>query len=239
MSGNPAAVLAIIPARGGSQGIPRKNIRSVAGKPLLYWTVLAAQQARCITRIIVSTDDEEIAEVARTCGAEAPFRRPSSISQADSSAMDVVIHALAFFDKSENYRPDFVVYLQPTSPLRTHEDIDAAYEMLICHPSALGVASVGPVSQHPDWMQTITDEGVLVPFTRPADQSTKRRQDLPKLYCNNGAVYIQRRETFITRRTWYPDPTYAYVMPPERSIDIDSDFDLYLADLILAKRSSS
>lgn len=229
-----SVVVGIIPARGGSKAIPKKNVASLAGRPLIAWTITAALCSPALNRVIVSTDDAKIAEVAQQWGAEVPFLRPAELAQDDTSGIEPVLHAVRWLDEHEGYRPDYVMVLQPTSPLRTAEDIEAAMQ-LARERQADGVVSVCSVHQHPCWMKRITEDGRLTDFL-PLDSAYTCRQDLPPVYALNGAIYLARREVLLERQTFYTDRTYGYIMPPERSLDIDTPWDLHLADLILKER---
>ncbi len=224
-------VLAIITARGGSKSVPRKNIALIAGKPLLAWTIGAALNCAALNRVIISTDDEEIAQIGQTWGGEVPFLRPAALARDDSSSMDTIIHAIQWLADHEEYRPDLVMCLQPTSPLCTAQDIAQVID-LARQKQAEGVVSVSPVHNHPYWVKRLTDDGRLENFISP-EQPITRRQDLPVLYTLNGAIYLARRRVLLEKRTWYTGQTFAYIMPPERSLDIDTPWDFYLVDLIL------
>ena len=226
--------LAVIPARSGSKGIPRKNLAKVAGKPLVAWTIETALACPLLDRVIISTDDSEIADVACCYGAEAPFLRPSELAQEDTPGIEPILHAVHWLDEHEGYRPDYVMVLQPTSPLRTAEDIKTAVQ-LAQERQADGVVSVCPAHQHPYWMKRITEDGRLADFLS-LDHAYTQRQELPPIYALNGAIYLTRREVLLERRTFYTDRTYGYIMPLERSLDIDTPWDLHLADLILKDR---
>src|SRR5512147_1332629 len=145
-------ILALIPARGGSKGIPRKNIRNFAGYPLIAWSIAAAKKAACVTRVIVSTDDPEIAAVARECGAETPFLRPAEFAQDNTTDLPVFEHALQWLAEHENYKPDIVIHLRPTSPIRPRGLIDEAVKILLAHPDADSVRGVVPAGQNPHKM---------------------------------------------------------------------------------------
>ncbi|MCJ7700001.1 MAG: acylneuraminate cytidylyltransferase family protein [Anaerolineales bacterium] len=226
--------LAIIPARGGSKSIPDKNIIEVGGKPLLAWTILAAQNSSNIDRLVVTTDDPKIAEVAEEYGAEVPFLRPTELAQDDTPGITPIIHAVNWLSANQNYKSDYVLNLQPTSPLRTGADIDAAL-MLATEKIADGVVSVIQPKHHPYWTQSINSEGRMVDFFSQGTNIT-RRQDLPPAYALNGAIYLVETQVLLSLQTWYTDKTYAYLMPPERSLDIDTPWDLYLVDLILRNK---
>ncbi|RPJ23330.1 MAG: acylneuraminate cytidylyltransferase family protein, partial [Chloroflexi bacterium] len=152
-------ILAIIPARGGSKGIPRKNIRNFAGHPLIAWSIAAAKQAECVNRVVVSTDDPEIAAVARELGAETPFLRPSELAQDNTTDLPVFEHALAWLAENEGYQPDIVVQLRPTSPIRPRDCVDSAVKTLIEHAEADCVRGVVPAGQNPHKMWRFTGEG--------------------------------------------------------------------------------
>jgi CMP-N,N'-diacetyllegionaminic acid synthase len=229
-------VLALIPARGGSKGIPGKNIAPLCGKPLIAWTIEAAQRARGIDRIVVSTDDEPIAEVARSLGAEVPFMRPTELARDDTPGIAPPLHALRWLAEHEGYRPDALMLLQPTSPLRLTADIEGALE-LFQRPGIDSVVSVTEAHHHPYLLKTMGKSGHLQPFMVP-DQPYVRRQDLPPLFALNGALWLIRSEILLAREEWYTDHTLGYIMPPERSLDVDTPFDLRLCELILADRTS-
>jgi CMP-N,N'-diacetyllegionaminic acid synthase len=223
--------LALIPARGGSKGVPRKNIARVGGKPLIAWTIESALKADCIERVIVSTDDEEIAQVARHLGAEVPFLRPAELARDDTPGIDPLLHAVEWLAAHENYLPEWVMLLQPTSPLRTSGDITAAFA-LARDRQADAVVSITSASVHPFWTKKIDETGRLSDFVA-SNESETRRQDLPPAYSPNGAIYLIRRESLLAARNFFGNQTYAYVMPQERSLDLDTAWDLHLADLIL------
>jgi len=224
-------VVAIITARGGSKGLPRKNVLPLAGKPLIAWTISAALQSKCFTRIIVSTDDEEIAQVAREWGAEVPFMRPSELAEDDSSHVDVVENAVRWMEDTEKEFPDYIMLLQPTSPLRAAEDINGAIDMSQAN-DAIAVVSVSEAVNHPYLTKRISYDGTLADYVSNAS-SDLRRQVLPPAYALNGAIYLIRRNAFLEYRILWPTGTYAYVMPPERSIDIDTSWEFHVAELIM------
>lgn len=227
--------VALIPARGGSKGIPRKNLALLAGKPLIAWTIDAARQCAGIDRVIVSTEDEEIASACRGLGAEVPFLRPAALAEDASPAIDAVLHALNWMMKEMPEPPTHLLFLQPTSPLRTADDLARVLEIART-PDADGVVSVSPVHDHPYWTKTIDRAGNLSDFL-PQDLKATRRQDLPEVFAVNGAIYLARIDVIRDRQTFYTGQTKAYVMPPERALDIDTPWDLHLANLILSASS--
>lgn len=219
-------VLAIIPARGGSKGVPRKNIREVAGKPLIAWTIEEAQKSRYIDRIVVSTDDLEIAETAGQWGGEVPFMRPSELAQDDTPGIAPVIHMLTHIQPVY----DLVVLLQPTSPLRTVEDIDGAISLMMSRKARACVSMVEP-DKSPYWMYSLDSSGKLLPLL---DGDYACRQEIPAVYALNGAVYVAESSWLVRMRTFITDETVAYIMPKDRSIDIDTETDLAISAIILS-----
>jgi len=232
--GDKTEVVAVITARGGSKSVPKKNIAIVGGKPLIAWTIEAALRSLYLCRIIVSTDDIKIAQVAREWGAEVPFLRPPELAQDDSPHTPVVVHAVEWLEFHEKMIPDCVLLLQPTLPLRTTEDIDSAVRLFI-DKKADSVVSVCEALSHPYLVKTITPDGKLKNYIE-TPKGYLARQKLPPAYALNGAIYLVKRDVLINMGTFYTERTYAYRMPPERSLDIDTPWDLYLADLILKDR---
>jgi N-acylneuraminate cytidylyltransferase/CMP-N,N'-diacetyllegionaminic acid synthase len=229
-------VLVVVGARGGSKSLPGKNIAPLCGKPLIAWTIEAATGSRSVTRTIVTTDDEEIAETARRCGAEIPFTRPASLAQDHTPGIDVVLHAVRWLDDQQGYRPDIVVHLQPTSPLRASSDIDDAITLLV-ERDADAVVGVTHVKHHPWWMKKVDQDGWMHDFV-PQSAPTANRQELPPVYSVNGAIYLARLDVLIETGGWYTLRTSAYVMPAERSVDIDTWHDLAVAELLLEAASA-
>ena len=215
-------VLALITARGGSKGLPGKNIRPAGGKPLLAWTVDAARGSRYCDRVVISTDDQAIADTARAHGCEVPFMRPADLATDSTSSMDVVLHALLALPGF-----DLLVLLQPTSPLRTSADIDGACELLLAQ-QAPACVSVTPAQESPYWMYSMTSGQALRPIVELPCGVT-RRQDLPAAYSLNGAVYVARTTWLQQSRSFVTPQTVALVMPAQRSIDIDTleDFEAF------------
>lgn len=221
-------ILGLIPARGGSKGIPRKNIKPIAGKPLIAWTIEAALKSSQLSTVVVSTEDSEIGEVARLYGALTPFVRPSKLAQDDTPGIDPVLHALSAMPEF-----DAVVLLQPTSPLRTSADIDDFVSFAL-NKNASCVMSVTEADKHPYWMYSL-EEGVLRPVV--AVREYTRRQDLPPVYAANGALYFARSGWLKQNRTFISPETMGFVMPRERSLDIDTIVDWKLAEMLLRSGS--
>ncbi len=230
MNGEPR-LLGLIPARGGSKRLPRKNLRLLGGRPLIAWTIEAALESGCLDRVIVSTDDPEIAAVACDAGAEVPFLRPAELADDRTPSLEVLLHALRTL-AAEGDRYDYLVELQPTSPLRHATDIRAAVSLLK-ERRADAVVSVCPTEHPPEWSNTLPPDGALRDFFRPGVRGT-RSQDLPTSYRLNGAIAIfDCRRLLKTESTDMDDNGFAYVMPPERSIDIDTALDLHIAQALL------
>ncbi len=221
-------ILALIPARGGSKGVPRKNIKNLDGKPLIAYTIEAAKKSKYIDRLIVSTDDNQIAKISNTYGGETPFIRPASISSDTSKAISVVKHALLEIEKIDNKKYPIIVYLEPPSPFRETKDIDKCIDYFFeKNPSS--VVSVNEANQfHPILMKKI-EKNQLKPIWKDEPEGVPRQLYKPKAYMRNGAVYVIRREN-ILNNIFYGKSIYPYIMPEERSVCIDSILDWYTAE---------
>lgn len=212
------ALLTLISARGGSKGIPRKNIKPLMGKPLIGWSIEAAKRASFIDRIVVSTDDAEIASVAREFGADVPFMRPAALAADDTPGIAPVLHAI-----SQLPHYDWVLLLQPTSPLRSAADIDGIWQL--CQDQvAPSAVSVCEVEKNPYWMYQCNAAQRLEPFIEGRLDVT-RRQDLPPAFALNGALYLARTDWLLDRQCFVGPETLGYIMPPERSVDLDTPQD--------------
>jgi CMP-N,N'-diacetyllegionaminic acid synthase len=225
---NGLKVLAIIPARGGSKGLPGKNIINLAGKPLIAWTIEVAKQSKFIDKLILSSDDEEIISVAKKYGCDVPFKRPAELALDSTPGIDPILHAMKEFPEF-----DLVICLQATSPLRNSADIDGAIEMCIMQNSPSCI-SVSPAEQSPYWMFKLDNQNVMMPLLS-LDSTVVRRQDLPPVYTLNGAVYVAKSEWIKKTKSFLSDETTGFIMPVERSIDIDTELDLQIASYILEK----
>src|SRR5215216_2444700 len=219
-------ILALIPARGGSKGIPRKNIRNFAGYPLIAWSIAAAKQASCVTRLIVSTDDEEISAVARAYGAETPFLRPAELAQDQTTDLPVFEHALQWLEENEGYQPEIVVQLRPTSPIRPKGMLDHAIHILFEHSDADCVRGVVPAGQNPFKMwrfdredkpikPLLTVDGIAEPYNAP-------RQILPLVYWQTGHIDAIRVSTIKQKKSLTGDVIYPLVIDPRYTVDIDN-----------------
>ena len=228
-------VLAIIPARGGSKGIPRKNILDFAGHPLLTYSIAAGLNAKSINRVIVSTDDMEIAEIARCYGAEIPFLRPAQYAQDNTPDLPVFVHALQWLIRHEDYRPDVVVHLRPTSPLRRVKQIDASVQLLLDHPKADSVRTVITPSQNPFKMWTIQANGFLKPLIKTKRQEAYNlpRQALPKVFWQTGYMDAIRTSTILEKHSMTGNRILPLVLNPSDWIDIDTPDDWQKAENLL------
>ncbi len=223
-------VLALIPARGGSKRLPRKNILPLAGIPLIAWTIDAALKSKYVDRVVVSTDDEEIMCVSKQFGAAVPFVRPVELASDTATSTDVVLHALKFF-KNEF---DVVVLLQPSSPLREEGDIDRAIEQFVCQ-DANGIVSVSECEHTPLWANTLPADGSMSSFI--TKDALKRSQDLETFYRLNGAIYCYKTDYFMANKGGsYADGVYAYIMGKEKSVDIDDITDFKFAEFLIGLR---
>ncbi|PKK90118.1 MAG: CMP-N-acetlyneuraminic acid synthetase [Candidatus Wallbacteria bacterium HGW-Wallbacteria-1] len=225
-------VLAVIPARAGSKRLPGKNSIDLCGKPLIVWTIEAALASGYIDRVIVSTDDSVIADISRKAGAEVPFMRPAELASDTAGSAEVVIHALEFAEAEEGLGYDFVTLLQPTSPLRTVEDIDSAIEK-ICETDCDGVISVCKCDHPPQWSFELGSDGDISSLGSLAAFNS-RSQDLTPMYRINGAIYIVRSDLLGIYKTFFVSRNLqSFVMHSARSVDIDEMTDLHIASAIM------
>jgi CMP-N,N'-diacetyllegionaminic acid synthase len=224
-------VLGVIPARGGSKGVPRKNLRPVAGEPLVAYAIRAARDSRRLSAFLTTTDDDEIAEVAAGCGSPV-LSRSADLAADDTPMVEVVLDALAHAEEEAGESYDAVVLLQPTSPIRTGQDIDSAIEILEGDPEAEAVISVVPTEdEHPGRMYRTDERGELGALW-PAHE-TAQRQDLPVVYYRNGAIYAVRRSVLVEKRTVMGDRKRPYVMSRDRLANVDDERDLVVADAVM------
>ncbi len=226
-------VLGIIPARGGSKGLPRKNLLEVGDKPMLAWGIEAAAKSRYIDRTVISTDSDEIAAVARRFGGDVPFLRPAALAQDDSPIDLAILHALDTL--GGNF--DYFVMMEPTVPLKTTEDIDGCIALCLARRAPACVAISEP-PQPPYWMVT-TDSEARIGLLLGREMLARRRQELPKAYTITGAAYVARTEWYRRTRTFMDPATVGYVTPPERSVDIDTQLDLLVVNSLLCYRPTS
>lgn len=227
-------ILAIIPARGGSKGVKRKNVRQVKGIPLIGWTINEAKKSRFIEKIVVSTEDKEISGVSESFGAQV-IRRPEMLARDDSPSIDAIFHVLDTL-KGKGYVPEHVILLQPTSPLRIATQIDEALSKFIENSGLYdSLISVTEQEHPPAWMRTIDERGYLRDFMAYNKDSQIRRQDFQKVYRLNGAIYIIKTEKLYQNRGFETDRTLPYIMDDCSSMDIDTELDLEIAEFLLGR----
>lgn len=228
-------VLALIPARGGSKSIPRKNIRMFSGKPLIAYSIAAARCAPSVSRVIISTDDDEIAAISREYGAETPFMRPAEYSQDETQDLPVFQHALSWLYDHENYRPDIVVHLRPTSPLRRMRHIEQAIASLVGQPEADAIRTVCVPFQNPYKMWQIGEDGFMRPLlhTEHREPYNMPRQALPEVFWQTGYVDAAWSRTILEKGSMTGDRILPLVISPDEWIDIDSPDDWRRAERLL------
>lgn len=224
-------IVCIIPARGGSKGISNKNLADLGGRPLLEWSIVGAQASHGIDRVIVSTDSDEIAALARKCGAEVPYVRPSKLAGDEIHAIHVVLHALNWLEQEENYRPAGAMMLLPTSPLRLVEDIDGAVD-LFRSKNVPAVVSVVDLGKYMTNLRYVDDRRLI--RVAVDENPNAQRQGLNKLFAVNGSIFLARPDVLRNEGTFHANGALAYVMDSFSSIDINC-----LDDLLLARKISS
>lgn len=239
---NKRKILAIIPGRGGSKSIPRKNIKDCCGKPLIAWTIEAAKQSEYLTRIVVSTDDQEIASLAEKLGAEVPFLRPKEISGDLATDVEFLEHCLNWLKQKENYEPEIVLRLPPTSPLRTAKHIDEGIKTLLNNPEADAVRPICEAPKHPYKLWKLSGDGrYLEPFLPKSftgfdEPHNLPRQLFPKVYVHTGAMDVMRLRTIRELKSTSGKKLAFFFMKPEDSINIDHPIDFEIAEMLLRKR---
>lgn len=224
-------ILAIIPARGGSKEVPKKNIKELAGKPLIVYTIEAAKKSEYINRIVVSTDDPRIADISLKYGAETPYLRSSGLAADTTPTLPVLRDIVRFLEKKDNYQPDIIVLLQPTSPLRTAKTIDEGIEKFLKNKRKT-LISVSQVKENPFWMKVIKN-GYLYPFIKNKHKYL-RRQDLPEIYITNGALYICEAKKLSKEDPFNNDEVIPFITDRRQSLDIDDPEDFILAEYYLS-----
>jgi CMP-N-acetylneuraminic acid synthetase len=230
-------ILALIPARGGSKGVPRKNIRLVGGKPLIAYSIETAIRAgHLFHNILVSTDDEEIGDISRQYGAEVPFLRPADLGGDRIPMLPVIRHAVQFVESRDQIKLDWVFLLQPTAPFRTAEDLENAVALALQGGCDSVISVVQVFSTHPILMKRI-ENNVLLPFCMEEKEGTRRQDYQPPAYMRNGAIYLSKRDVLINEDSIWGKTIRPYIMPEERSVNIDSELDLKLADFMLQEQA--
>lgn len=229
---NQKKVLAIIPARGGSKGLPGKNSRLLHGMPLVAWPIKAALNARCVSRVVVTTDDPKLASIAKEYGADVPFLRPSHLAKDESPSSDAILHALNFCTEQDG-EYDYLITLEPTSPLTESLDVDQAFNALVASDalSIVGASSVG--SAHPAYCAFIGDDKRLKPFNRSEFGPPLRRQAIEPLYFFDGSLYISDVKKYKETATFYHESTLPYVVPAWKSLEIDTLLDFLMVETVM------
>ena len=230
-------VLALVPARRGSKGLPLKNIRPLQGKPLLAWPIEAARASRYVDRVVISTDDAEFAALAQTVGADAPFLRPAELASDTAPSITFILHALDSLDAAGD-RYDYIVLLEPTSPLTEAGDIDAALEALAANRASadaiVGVTAL--VSTHPAFAVRLDAKGLIRPYDVQSFDLLPRRQDTEPLYSLDGSLYISNIEAIRRERSFCHERTLPFVTPRWKSFEVDDLVDFICIEAILANR---
>ena len=231
--------LAVIPARGGSKGVPQKNIRSVCGKPLIAYTIETARTVgHLFHRIIVSTDNEEIAHIARECGAEVPFMRPAELADDSTPMVPVLQHAAEHVEQKDGIRLDWILLLQPTDPFRSVEDIENALALAEEGECDSVISVVQVFSVHPVLMKKI-EKNRLLSYCIEEKEGTRRQDYDPPAYMRNGAIYLTRRDVLMEQNSIWGNVIRPYIMPPERSVGVDSELDLKLVEILMQEKLGS
>lgn len=228
-------VLFVITARGGSKGVPRKNIRMVGKFPLIAYKIIAAKKCRYESRVIVSTDDEEIAKISRDYGAEVPFMRPDELADDSASSMDVVAHAMNWISENDTESYDYICLLEPSSPFASYKDLNNALE-LFEKTGADTLLGMKEVEVSTRFIHTLDENGGLSEFYRAVkDQTSVRRQDQKKEYTMNGCMYIAKWDYFMKNKLFHSEKSIPYIMPEEKSIEIDTMLNYEMACNLVEK----
>lgn len=232
---NQKKVLVIIPARGGSKGLPGKNIRLLDGIPLIAWPIKTALNSKYIDRVIVSTDSLEIKKMAIKFGAEAPFMRPDKLATDQSLSSDVIVHAIEWLHNHSEYY-DYIVLLEPTSPLTEASDVDLALEDLISK-NGLAIVGISKVeSSHPVYCATIGEDDFLKPYKRESFSEPVRRQDVDELYFFDGSLYISDVKKYLHTKTFYHESTLPYIVPAWKALEVDTLLDFLKIETVIKNK---
>lgn len=228
-------VLAIIPARGGSKGLPGKNIRPLNGMPLIAWPIKTALNSQYIDRVIVTTDDEQIAKIAKEYGAEVPFMRPAEFAKDTSPSSEAIIHAIQFCTQTDGPY-DYIVLLEPTSPLTESTDVDKALDALVLSQGLAIVGTCKVEATHPIYCATIGEDNFLKPFNRDSFAKPIRRQDVDELYFFEGSLYISDIKKYLETETFYHELTLPYLVPAWKSLEIDTLLDFFKVEAVMKNK---
>jgi N-acylneuraminate cytidylyltransferase/CMP-N,N'-diacetyllegionaminic acid synthase len=227
-------VVCVIPARGGSKGVPRKNIKPLAGKPLIAYTIEQSLQSEYIDRTIVSTEDKEIADISRKYGAEVPFMRPDVLAGDQVATVDVLLHAIKWLEEEDKYNFEILVLLHTTTPLRTVIDIDACIDLLVSS-EAGNVFSVTEAHRNPYFNIVEADNNGIATLAKKGDFTT--RQSAPKVYDMNSSIYVWWKDILKSEKKIFLKNSLIYIMPKERSLDIDDNLDFKIAEFLITDQS--
>ena len=231
---NGKSILAVVPARAGSKGLPGKNIKELCGKPLIAWTIEKALKSRYIDKVVVSTDSQEIADIAVRFGADVPFLRPKEFATDEATSFSVIKHCLEFFEINNHLKFDYTVLLEPTSPLRVDSDIDRAINVLDSKSDDFdAVVSLGTGGGHP-WLAKKLMSGTVTPYINETHGET-RRQDMDAVFFPYGVVYASKTKSILESRSFYPIKCGAIVIEPYQCLEIDSEIDFVCVEAIMRK----
>lgn len=235
---NNKSILGIIPARGGSKGLPGKNIRMLCGKPLIAWSIEAGLKSKYLDEVMVTTDSEEIAKVSKEFGAAVPFIRPVELALDHSTTFEVIAHTIDFYRTKVKRAFDYIVLLEPTSPLRELEDIDNPIEILLKHKRAKSIVSVARLeSGHPEFNINIDPySGFIKKNDGNVNFNVLRRQDLNDVFFFDGTIYISSVETLLEKKTFYHEATLGHIVPRWKSYEVDEIYDLICIESLLQSR---
>jgi CMP-N,N'-diacetyllegionaminic acid synthase len=231
--------IGIIPARGGSKGVPRKNIANLAGKPLIAYTIEAALSAKLLSNVIVSTEDKEIAQVSKKYGVEVPFTRPEKLATDTAPMLPVLQHAVKEMETRTNQVFDIVVLLQPSTPLRLASDIDNGIKLLHDTGADSVISIVDVNANHPFRMKRVVGDNILVNYIEQGFEDMRPRQTLPLIYIRSGDLYISRRDVIMKEDKIVGDDARAYIIPEERTVNIDKMSDFYFAEYLIKKQKEN
>jgi CMP-N,N'-diacetyllegionaminic acid synthase len=225
-------VLGIILARKGSKGLPGKNTMTLRGKPLIAWSIQAGLESHFITDVVVSTDGAEIASIAQECGAEVPFIRPAHLATDTSTSADAIMHAISFLHQ-DGRQYDYVILLEPTSPIRSSTDIDGAISSLVSSGGSALVSVCRASTVHPSFMFTMGIENLLSPYETSRARESIRRQDVDDVFYPDGSIYVSSTQTFESEMSFYHEGTLGYEMPRWKSLEIDDELDFLLVEAVM------
>uniref|UniRef100_UPI004048122F acylneuraminate cytidylyltransferase family protein n=1 Tax=Algoriphagus sp. TaxID=1872435 RepID=UPI004048122F len=230
-------ILCVVPARGGSKGLPGKNIKMLIDKPLIAWSIEQGLGSKYVNEVIVSTDSEEVAEIAKNYGARVPFLRPDFLAQDDSSTADVLVHMMNELEKIDETF-DYILLLEPTSPLREVNDIDKAFEQLFSIPQAKSIVGISKVeSQHPSFTVSLQNESNFIQSKN--NFKVLRRQEIEELYFYEGSLYISEIKSYREKKNFYHKDTLGYIMPKSKSLEIDDEVDFIMTEALLLARQKN